>query len=179
MIRFFLLILIVSSLLSCYHENMEIVPVPEKLLTKDQMIDILTDLQLSEGILTFKRIERQPVANYGESLYTKVIDEHQLTREQLQENIDYYNSDPKLMEKIYEEVLARLNKKQSELMIQAAKLDSIQAFKRDSIQMQDSATHFQFINLVLINENDSLQKDADDVLNWKYNEFVKIPDFIY
>jgi len=179
MFRNILLSLIFFSLISCYHENKEVIPIPKSMLTKDQMVDILTDLQLSEGILTFRRIERLPVANYGESLYSKVIEEHQLTREQLQENIDFYNNDPKLMEKIYDEVLARLNKMQSELSAQAARLDSIQNFKRDSIQMHDSIMHIPFINLVLIQENDSLVKATDTMINWNYQEWVKIPDFIY
>jgi hypothetical protein len=167
------------SLFSCYHENKEIQPIPKKLLTRDQMVDIMTDLQLSEGILTFRRIERLPVPDYGVSLYNKVIEEHQLTREQLQENIDYYNNDPKLMEKIYDEVLARLNKMQSELSSEAAKLDSIQNYKLDSIQMRDSAMKIPFINLVLIQENDSVQTETDTILNWNYLERLKIPDFIY
>lgn len=167
------------SLFSCYHENKEIVPVPEKILTKGQMVDVLTDLQLSEGILTYRRIEKLPTTNFGEALYTKVIEEHQLTREKLQENIDYYNNDPKLMEKIYDEVLARLNKLQTELSAQAAKLDSIQKFKNDSILMHDSAMHIPFINLVLIQENDSLQIVSDTLVFWNYQERVKIPGFIY
>jgi len=151
---------------------------PENMLTKDQMVDILTDLQLAEGILTFRRIEKLPVTNYGESLYNKVIEEHHITRHQLQENIDFYNNDPKLMEKIYEEVLARLTKMQSELNAQAARIDSIQKFKRDSIQMLDSVLHLPFINLVLIQEKDSLVEEVD-IVNWKYLERVIIPDFIY
>jgi len=174
-----LLLFLGLSLFSCYHENKEIVPVPEKILDRGQMIEILTDLQLAEGILTYRRIEKLPTTDYGEALYTKVIEEHQLTREQLQENIDYYNNDPKLMEKMYDEVLARLNKMQSELSAQAAKLDSIQKFKSDSIQMHDSAMHIPFTNLVLIQENDSLQKENDTLVLWDYLEKVKIPGFIY
>ncbi|HEY9114224.1 MAG TPA: DUF4296 domain-containing protein [Bacteroidales bacterium] len=177
--KYFLLLIVVVSSFSCYHENQETITVPENLLTKDQMVDILTDIQLSEGILTYRRIERLPVNNYGESLYNKVIEEHQLTREQLQQNIDYYNGNPKLMEKIYDEVLGRLNKMQTELMIMAAKSDSIAEFKNDSIQKNDSSERFLYFNFVLIQESDTTTEKTDSLVIWNYNEWIKIPGFIY
>ena len=179
MFKYIPLFLIIFSLSSCYHENVEVVPLPEKKLTPAEMVDILTDLQLAEGILTFRRIEKLPVANYGESLYDKIISEHHLTRKQLQENLDFYNNDPKLMEKIYDDVLARLNKMQSELEMQAAKLDSIQKVKTDSIQRLDSVMQKALLNFVSIQKYDSIEEATDTVLYWNYQGQLKIPGFIY
>jgi hypothetical protein len=179
MLKIFFLFFFLSASLSCYHENKEAIPVPEKLLNRAQMVDIITDLQISEGILTYKRIEKIPVKGYGEALYNKVIEEHQVTRQQLQENIDFYNEDPKLMEKIYDEVLARLNKIQSEIMIEAAKRDSLATHQNDSIQIQDSIMLFQFVNFVSIIENDTLKPSIDTPTKWVYKDKIKIPGFIY
>jgi hypothetical protein len=179
MFRKISLLFFLITLFSCYHENKEVISEPHKLLSKEQMVDILTDLQLSEGILTYRRIEKLPVKNYGESLYSKVIEEHHLTREQLQENIDYYNNNPKVMEKIYDEVLARLNKMQTELSLQAAKLDSIQKFKSDSIRIHDSILRTPLISLAPIQKKDALFVMTDSFVNWNYQKPVKIPDFIY
>ena len=179
MIRKLFQILLIFSLISCYHENKEAVKIPVNKLSKDQMIDILTDLQLAEGIITYRRIDKLPAKEYGEAVYTKVIEEHHISREQLQENIDFYNDDPKLMEKIYDEVLARLNKMQTEIMLEAAKLDSIARINSDSLQILDSTNRFEYINFVLSLSNDSASSNADSSYNWEYKKWIKLPGIIY
>lgn len=143
------------------------------------MVDILTDLQLAEGIITYRRIEKLTANDYGQAVYTKVIDEHQLSREQLQENIDFYNDSPKLMEKIYDEVLTRLNKMQAEIMLMATQQDSLSKILTDSIQKLDSSQRFDHINLVLLALKDTTHSKNDSIPNWNYLEKITIPGFIY
>lgn len=179
MLRKISLVFFLFSFFSCYHENKEVIQEPQKLLSKEQMVDILTDLQLAEGILIYSKIERLPSQNSGIAIYSLVIEKYNLTREELQENIDFYNNDPKLMEKIYDEVLVRLNKMQFELNLQAMKLDSIQKFKRDSIRIHDSILRNPIISLLHITKNDSLLKRTDTIVNWNYLQPVTIPWLIY
>ena len=68
---------------------------------------------------------------------------------------------------------------QTELTIQATRLDSIQNFKMDSIREVDSAKRIPFVNLVLVQENDSLAFKFDTVFNWQYKERAIIPGLIY
>lgn len=114
MFRNFFYFLVVVFLFSCYHENREEVQAPEHLLTKEEMVDIITDIQITEGALTYRRTKRLELKYIREAMYRKVFEEHGITPTILHENYDYYNSDPKEMEDIYESVLAKLSRMQSE-----------------------------------------------------------------
>lgn len=123
MLKNIVLTLIISILfVSCYHEYNDPQEVPEPLLTTGQMAEILTDVQLAEGIITINRIKKLGKAlPLRDSIYKTVLNHYGITGEQLQENINYYNIQPEQMEKIYEEVLTKLSMIQSGLNIEAAK----------------------------------------------------------
>jgi hypothetical protein len=128
MIKHFILFSLILILVSCYHENKPDVVKPDRFLTKDEMIDILTDIQLSEAIMTnHLQNHAQQEETYKDSLFQVVFDQYDITSRQLRENINYYNLKPKEMEDIYEEVLTNLSKKQSEIRIKA---EEIQAAKK-------------------------------------------------
>ncbi len=138
-IKLFFLLVIISLFLSCYNVNEAEVITPKKMLTKMQMVDILTDMQITEaGFSINKNI------NQGKELkpeyYNIVFEQHSVTLQQFKENIDYYYASPKVMEDIYELVLGNLSKMQSEAIIEKEKFekqfaaDSI-AFISDSLEL--------------------------------------------
>ena len=43
------LLLAVLTLTSCYQNNKEVTTMPDRLISQDQMIEILTQIQLAEG----------------------------------------------------------------------------------------------------------------------------------
>jgi len=109
-------------LFSCYHENKEKVKEPEPLLSPSKMADILTDIQLAEAIVARERIDKKHTKNdFKDSLYRVVFEHYGITEKQLLENIDYYNSKPKRMEKIYDKVLSNLSRMQTELEVEIKK----------------------------------------------------------
>jgi len=100
--------------------------VPNKLMSEDELVNILTDLQLAEGVLTYQRLQK--VAGdkeFKDSIYQVVFEHYGITMEDLTENLNYYNSDPQNMESLYEKILTNLSKIQSEVEL-AAKKDTIQ-----------------------------------------------------
>lgn len=178
MIKQIFLFIILIKLTSCYHENKEVVAQPETLLSEDQIVKIITDLQLAEGILSFNRLQHLPVIDVGETLYKKVFDEYGVTPKQLQQNFDYYNSYPKQMEMIYDKVLAQLTKIQSELMIAKTESDSAKSELMDSTLISEIDSIRFRENLVLIPKEISLNKN-DEKLKWEYQTGPDLSGFIY
>ncbi len=123
--KHFLLLLFISVIgFGCYHENVSIPEVPEVLLSYDQMVAVMTDIHLTEGVLNYHRINRMEYKDYKSAYYSKVLQQHGINAVQLRENIDYYNSTPKVMEDIYEEVLSNLVKIETDLKIEQQQADT-------------------------------------------------------
>ena len=125
----FLFLLIISSLFSCYHENQAEFKAPEHLLSEQEMVDVLTDVQLAEGAITYQRILRIEQQNFRESAYNQIFLTYGITAKILNENINYYNNNPKQMELIYEQVLAKLSRIQGELREEATQTDTVEVKK--------------------------------------------------
>ncbi len=120
-------------LVSCYNVNEREVVVPDKLLSKSEMVSVLTDVQLVEAGLSInenRRLEMELKPEY----YRLVLDTHNITLKQLKENINYYQSTPKVMEDIYDEVLANLSKLQSEVL---KELEDVEKTK-DSVEIKET-----------------------------------------
>lgn len=119
----FLLILIVIT--SCYNENKADPIVPAPFIAEDTLINILTDIQLAEAVITFSK--QRKIANkqsLNDSVYNVILEHYNLTAEQLNANLNYYNHDPKNMQRIYDEVLSNLSTMQSEIQVKAATKDT-------------------------------------------------------
>ncbi len=109
-------------LVSCYHENKEKVQEPDPLFSPAEMAEILTDFQIAESVVARNRIDRKHTEKaYKDSVYRVVFEHYGITKEQLLQNINYYNSNPKKMEKIYDVVLANLSRIQTELEVEMKK----------------------------------------------------------
>jgi len=125
MIRTFFFILLLPVFFSCYHENQPELTVPEQLLSEDEMVLIITDIQLAEGALTYRRTRRVEQQGFRESAYKKIFSNYGITAKILNENVNYYNSNPERMELIYEKVLANLSRMEGELTEGESIADSI------------------------------------------------------
>jgi len=125
-------VFLLSTLASCYHEVKEKVALPERLLSEDSLIDVLTEVQLADGAVTYKRISHKKTGNEKEKYYAYIYKKYHLTPELLKQNLDYYNSNPDKMIAIYDKVLARLSQLESKINLEVkaeekAKQDSLQA----------------------------------------------------
>ncbi len=103
----------------------------------------MTDVQIVEGALTYKRTKTKNIKNYKEPYYNQIFIEYNITANDLKQNLNYYNSDPELMEKIIDQVLENLNQTQGQLEKKIAEekiADSIRMIekKTDSLRVADS-----------------------------------------
>ncbi len=136
---------------SCYHVNENEPVVPEILLSGSQMVEILTEIQITEAGFSINK-NRIKAKDLKPEYYDKILQQYGITLQQLKENIDYYHESPKVLEDIYEKVLANLSKIQSDVLLEKEKIEE----KRiaDSIQMVTDS-----INLIIA---DSLAKNVQN-----------------
>ena len=84
-----------------------IVP-PETFLTEAQMIDILTDAQLLEGDLNFRRSEGEDIQGRNNTYYKQLFEHYGITDSIFDDNLHYYTQKPAILEKITDSVYNRL-----------------------------------------------------------------------
>ena len=104
-----ILILLGLTLLfsSCYHINKVEPAVPEKLLSINEMADILSQVQIAEA--GFKVVKKKPNHNnFKQDIYNTILSKYNISLVQFKENMDYYQQSPDKMEIIYDKVLEKL-----------------------------------------------------------------------
>jgi hypothetical protein len=121
----FVFFLLLPLLFSCYHENKPEVEVPERLLSESEMVAVLTDVRLAEGALIYRKTRRIEQEEFRESAYKHIFANYGMTAKILNQNINYYNNDPEKMELIYEQVLAKLSRMDSEIQEDNDKTDTL------------------------------------------------------
>ncbi len=120
--KLFIALIFFFTLSSCYNVNQSEPVVPDILLSKPQMVDILTEIQLTEAGFNFKK-NRIKANELKPEYYDKILQHYGITLQQLRDNINYYNEYPKIMEEIYESVLAKLSKIHSEAILEKEEYD--------------------------------------------------------
>lgn len=98
--KILLLALIGLSLLACR---------PRNVLSPKQMEDVFVDLHMAEGMIEISGL------NYGQDerlkgYFQSVLDKHGITQAQFDSSLVWYTSNPVIFEKIYPNVVERLEK---------------------------------------------------------------------
>lgn len=80
------------------------------LIPSKDLVTILTDLYITDGLLVFPPIRAKYSAKDSIANYIDIIEKHGYTKERMDNTINYYfKKDPKKLEKIYDQVLAKLS----------------------------------------------------------------------
>ncbi len=88
---------------------------PRKLLTRDQMIDMLVEIHLSQAISQTRRFANEDLASFSESdYYYTILQKFKTADSTFEKSLIYYSGKPKEFEKIYTRVLNRLNEMEQE-----------------------------------------------------------------
>ncbi len=124
-----LFILLLPMLFSCYHENQVTIEIPDHLLSEEEMVDIITDVQLVDGAITYRRSRRIEQKDFRKFAYEQIFTTYGINAKVLNENLNYYNNNPKQMELIYENVLAKLSRIEGEIKEEANKADTLEIKK--------------------------------------------------
>jgi hypothetical protein len=136
--RIFFSLIFIVMLSSCYHEVSNEVNVPDRLLSNDSIVIVLTEIQLAEGALTHKRFSHAVTTDEKDRYYAYIYRKFNLPPESLKENLDYYNSKPDQMIAIYDKVLENLSKLQAKL---ALEMKRVEKAKEDSLILIDTTVY--------------------------------------
>ena len=131
-------LLFIVLLGSCYHEVKQEPVKPERLLSEDSMVIVLTEIQLADGALTLMNYNHITKTDEKKRYYAYIYKKFNLTPELLKQNIEYYNTDPAKMIAIYDKVLEKLSFLQGELTIELKKEEKA---RQDSINSVDTTVY--------------------------------------
>jgi len=109
---------------------------PDRLISQDQMIEILTQIQLAEGKVVLEREKNKDYRLTGKEYTQAIYHQFDITPDQLIENLNYYQSKEDIMVDIYDEVLANLSTMEDEVKIKIKEKQL--KIKLDSVHRADS-----------------------------------------
>jgi len=106
---------IILLFFSCTTKDKEL---PEGILTKEEMIPVLIDIQIAEANINIKKLKEDSIYQYAADYYDYIFEIHHISKEEFQKSYDYYLAHMNLMDEMYESVLNELIKKESEVIQQ-------------------------------------------------------------
>ena len=81
---------------------------PDSLISRKQMVRILTDVHLTEAAVSFLKTKGDASGSLTEDYYTAVFSRYKISRKNFESNFDYYKRDQEGFIKIYDEVINNL-----------------------------------------------------------------------
>ncbi|CAG0988189.1 MAG: DUF4296 domain-containing protein [Bacteroidetes bacterium] len=87
----------------------------DEILNEEEMVALMSDMQLAEAIVKLQVNRVDSTSVFADSLFSQVFKKHNINKEKFKKNFDYYNSNPALMEEIYNKVIEKLSEEQAGL----------------------------------------------------------------
>jgi hypothetical protein len=85
-----------------------------RLIPQDKLVAVMTDLYIADGLLSFPPIRNLYSAKDSISNYIDIVNSHGYTKEQMDITLKYYFiENPKKLQKIYDQIIARLSEMQA------------------------------------------------------------------
>jgi hypothetical protein len=157
-----------------------------KLIPEEELVSVITDLYLANGLLGYPPVRNLFVSKDSIENYTDVIVKHGFTKEQMDKTMKYYFIDnTKELEKIYDQVLARLTQIQSgletlsaipagvNLWNQKERLSVPEAGAHDllyfSIPVKDTGMYYISFSAIIYNDDQSISPRTS-VFFWRSSE---------
>lgn len=89
---------------------------PENLLSKENMVSVMMDIQLADAAINLSNYGQGNYPNDKQKLFTEIYSKHKITQKQFEESFTYYVEHPEDFQKIYDDVISGLSKKQAEMV---------------------------------------------------------------
>jgi len=87
----------------------------KKVIPRDELVPVLVDIHLLDGAVRHARYKDEIQMPDNMDTYEYVLEKHGYTQAQFDSSMNYYSRDPRRFEQIYQEVLARLNRMETEV----------------------------------------------------------------
>ena len=96
-------------LLACGEEQKQ-VAIPDNILPKEKMSQIIADIHIAEAEANLRTL---PDSSSKETIsFQKIFEKDSITKQQYEESLSFYIDNPELLNEVYEEVLNDLSKMQ-------------------------------------------------------------------
>ncbi|RLD61449.1 MAG: hypothetical protein DRJ05_02625 [Bacteroidetes bacterium] len=89
---------------------------PDDLIPKEEMTDIIVDMHLFDAIIwKDQKTKTKKIQQKKHHLYKSILEKHNISREQFESSMAFYQSDLNMFDEIYEEAITKLSKMKAEL----------------------------------------------------------------
>lgn len=99
-------IFLVVLLFSCKQKQ---VGLPDGIIPKDSLINIVVDLHLADAILLNPNVQSKISDISSNRLYRTVLEKYSISRERFDKSINYYAETPVILDSIYDKVIEKLS----------------------------------------------------------------------
>ena len=100
-----------SILISCSKKEEKI---PENILPKDKMIRLMVDVHIAEATIQSRNLGiNDSTKTIAAGYYKNIFEKNRISEQQFRESFLYYSHHLEIFNKIYEEVINELSKKQA------------------------------------------------------------------
>ncbi len=102
---------ILLLLASC---RLETTDLPKELIPREKMIQVLADVHITEAAIYYKNGHGDKADGKAPEYYQYIFTKHGITEKQFRESFDYYLHQESMMDKIYEDVITEISRRQAE-----------------------------------------------------------------
>ena len=107
-----LILLLIFSLFSCKNNK----KTPDYVIPFDDMVDIIVDIHITDGLLTSNKIRRQLALQDTTNYYNNIFSNYNYTRKDFDTSLYYYSRNINQYDLIYDEVLNKLSELESNIL---------------------------------------------------------------
>lgn len=124
-----LLVLFSVVFSSCYKENQVPSQKPADLIPRDQMVQLISDMQIVEAIVSYDRIHGRRRPDLEKSYYQLLLNHYGVTVSQIRSSLDYYSDQGDELARMYDDVLSSLSTKEAVLEAKKNQKEAIRQFE--------------------------------------------------
>jgi len=118
------LIIVALLMAGCYHTYKDhAYHTQDGIIHRDTMVVVLADVEIAESALREMQNVGKETGELKEAYYHSIFRKHGISKEQFDSSLLYYRKDPSVMDKIYEDVITRLSKMESEVKLEGEEED--------------------------------------------------------
>ena len=89
--------------------------VPADLIARDSMIVILADIHIADAVADQKFGQDKPNRAFTNAVQQRIYENHHITAPQFKTSYKYYESHPALMDKMYDQIITEISKREAQL----------------------------------------------------------------
>src|SRR5688500_10614741 len=109
--KWLLCIFLTVFLLSCSGDK-----IPEEILPRDKMIDVMIDIHLAEAAISTQQIYGENANQKAADYYDRVFRQHGIRKEEFRKSFDWYTAHPEIFKEVYDELIVKMSSQEPELI---------------------------------------------------------------